>query len=191
MINGELQYSHTQSPPHLSLSNSKYEYKRQQASIFHSKKYWIAIGIFMCVGLLAIIIYFCWPRIPRIIMKNEKAERVGDPADWGPNQQPWLRAAWQLNMTLDNEANFVPTRIRDVELVLMDRDTHQPFAWSRSGAIQLAPHKQTLIPLTFRVDYESQSVNDTTFKNLYNACGPQMPSESPVLNVTMQAGIEY
>lgn len=178
-----MQYS--QSPPHLSLSNSKYEYKRQPTR----KKYWIVVGIFTSIGLLAIIIYFCWPRIPHIILKNEKAERVGDPADWGPNQQPWLRAVWQLNMTLDNDSNFVPTRIHNIELMLMDRDTKQPFAWAMSGALKLPPHKQTLVPLVFRVDYESQSVNDTTFKNLYNACGPQMPSESPVLNVTMQAGM--
>lgn len=176
---------HSQSAsPHFSLAD-KIRYKKKS-----NRKLWIFGLVSLAVlGVMGLIIYFCWPRLPRIAFKSEKAERIGEPADWGPNHQPWLRADWKLNITLNNQANFVPTRVKDIELVLMDRDTHQPFAWSRTGPMHLAPHKESLATLVFRVDYESRSVNDTTFKNLYNACGPQMPTESPALNVTMQAGI--
>lgn len=177
----------------LSLTD-KLRYKRQQKqekSHFYtttSKRMFIIFCIMTLLTVISLVIYFCWPRVPKIILQSEKAERIGDPADWGPTQQPWLRAAWKLNMTLDNSANFIPTQINDIELILMDRDTYVPFAWSRTGPIRLVPYKETLYSLIFRVDYESQNVNDTTFKNLYNACGPQIPTESPALNVTMQAG---
>lgn len=165
--------------------------KKQQHSHFHtttSRRLFLFFSIMITLGIIAIVIYFVWPRTPRLILKSEKVERMGDPADWGPNQQPWLRASWRLNMTLDNSINFVTTNIHDIELVLLDRDTKKPFAWSRTGPIHLVPYKETMLPLIFRVDYESQSVNDTTFKNLYDACGPQIPTESPPLNLTMQAG---
>ncbi|KAL7311757.1 hypothetical protein PS15m_009479 [Mucor circinelloides] len=190
MINGEhvsntphLHRSQSTCSPHISLAD-KFRYKKKHTP----HRIWIIV--FSCLGtlgVLGLIIYFCWPRLPQLAFKSEKAERIGEPADWGPNQQPWLRAAWKLNVTLDNQANFVPTRVRDIELILMDRDTHQPFAWSRTGPMHLAPHKTSLATLIFRVDYEPPNVNDTTFKNLYNACGPQMPTEPPALNVTMQA----
>ncbi|KAG2198232.1 hypothetical protein INT46_005223 [Mucor plumbeus] len=184
MINGEhvnntLHLHHSQSTSvHISLTDT-FIYKKKK----DTHRIWIFVfGLLGILGVLGIIIYLCWPRLPQLAFKSEKAERIGEPADWGPNQQPWLRAAWKLNLTLDNQANFVPTRVKNIELILMDRDTNQPFAWSRTGPINLAPHKESLATLIFRVDYESQSVNDTTFKNLYNACGPQMPTEPPALN---------
>jgi hypothetical protein len=175
------------SPSHHESLTDKFRYKRPKR--FSSKHiFWICVSITSILSILAVVVYFCWPRIPHLTIKSEKAERVGEPADWGPHQQPWLRAAWKLNMTLDNQDNFVPTRVKDIELVLMDRDTHFPFAWSRTGPLYLAPRKETTVSLLFRVDYESQSVDDPTFKNLYNACGPQMPTDTPPLNVSLQAG---
>ncbi|KAI9252772.1 hypothetical protein EDC94DRAFT_620614 [Helicostylum pulchrum] len=173
----------------------KLRYQRQQKlqqghfDTPSSRRIFIVFCVITALTVIGLISYFCWPRIPKLVLKSEKVERIGDPADWGPNHQPWLRAAWKLNMTLDNTVNFIPTRISAIELVLMDRDTYKPFAWSRTGPIYLDPYKETLYSLVFRVNYESPSVNDTTFKNLYNACGPQIPTESPVLNVTMQASI--
>jgi hypothetical protein len=190
MINGEHVMVTTSSTRHLSHHESlvdKFKYKRpKRCSSKHI--FWICVCITSLLGIIAIVMYFCWPRIPRLVLKSEKAERVGEPADWGPRQQPWLRAAWKLNMTLDNQDNFVPTRVKDIELVLMDRDTHLPFAWSRTGPLYLVPRKETMVSLLFHVDYEPQSVDDPTFKNLYNACGPQMPTETPALNVSLQAG---
>lgn len=192
MINGEHVIIATSSTRHLSSSyheslTDKFKYKPPKR--FSSRHiFWICVSITSLLGVFTIVVYICWPRIPRLLIKSEKAERIGEPADWGPHQQPWLRAEWKLNMTLNNQANFVPTRIKNIELVLMDRDTHLPFAWSRTGPLNLAPRKDTTISLLFRVDYEPQSVDDPTFKNLYNACGPQMPTESPPVNVTLQAG---
>lgn len=154
----------------------------------YSKRLFIAFVVLVALVGLALIVYFCWPRVPKVIIKSAKLERMGEPADWGPTQQPWLRAAWRMNVTIDNTVNFVPTRVSRVEWTLRDRDTDVPFAWSTTDATRFQPYSDTLLRIDFRVNYESPSVNDTTFKNLYNACGPQIPTETPALNVTMQAG---
>lgn len=165
--------------------------KQQENTHFntaYSKRLFIAFVVLVALAGLALIVYFCWPRVPKVIIKSAKLERVGEPADWGPTQQPWLRAAWRMNVTIDNTVNFVPTHIHRVEWTLRDRDTNVPFAWSTTDATRFQPYSDTLLRVDFRVNYESPSVNDTTFKNLYNACGPQIPTETPALNVTMQAG---
>ncbi|KAI8348024.1 hypothetical protein EDC96DRAFT_448853, partial [Choanephora cucurbitarum] len=139
--------------------------------------------------LLFLIAYICWPRIPRIHIVNKKADRVGDPADWGPRQQPYFKAEWQLNITLDNHSSFVPTLIQTMHIILKDRDTLQPFAWSTTDSFQLMPQKSTVMTINLQVDYEPPNITDVTFENLYNACGPQIPAESPALNITMQTTI--
>ncbi|RCH78064.1 hypothetical protein CU098_004200, partial [Rhizopus stolonifer] len=100
--------------------------KKKQTS---KKKLWACFIIVLFV-ILVVIAYFSWPRIPRLIIQNETAERIGDPVNWGPQHQPWLKAAWQFNVTLDNHMNYVPTRIQEIQVILKDRDTLQPFAWS-------------------------------------------------------------
>ncbi|CAO3621707.1 unnamed protein product [Mucor hiemalis] len=174
----------------------KVRYQRQKkqqennthfSTAYSKRLFKIFVALVVLVGI-ALIVYFCWPRVPKVNIKSAKLERLGEPADWGPTHQPWLRAAWRMNVTIDNTVNFVPTHVNRVEWTLMDRDTNLPFAWSTTDSMRFQPYGETLLRVDFRVNYESQSVNDTTFKNLYNACGPQIPTESPALNVTMQAG---
>ncbi|KAI8970236.1 hypothetical protein BDF20DRAFT_113096 [Mycotypha africana] len=159
---------------------------RKPRSIFLDRRCWV-ITTFCCLGIiLSMATYFCWPRLPLFVITSEKLERIGEPADWGPKHQPWLKATWELNMTLNNSGNYVQTRVQNIEFILKDKNTHQPFAWSKSGVLQLPAHEKTKVSLLFNVDYEPNSVDDPTFKNLYNACGPQMPSEPPALNVTLE-----
>ncbi|KAI8333753.1 hypothetical protein BD560DRAFT_45463 [Blakeslea trispora] len=138
---------------------------------------------------LFLIAYICWPRVPRIHIINKKADRVGDPADWGPKQQPYFKAVWQLNITIDNHVSFVPTLVQAMHFVIKDRDTFQPFAWSTVGPFRLMSQQSTSMTISFKVDYEPSNITDVTFENLYDACGPQIPAESPPLNITMQTTV--
>ncbi|KAI8970844.1 hypothetical protein BDB01DRAFT_813499 [Pilobolus umbonatus] len=171
----------------------KLRYKRQKDQskcYFHttfSKNLCLFLSITVLLSIAGVIIYFCWPRIPLITFISEKAERMGEPADWGPNPHPWLRANWRINMTLNNRMNYIDTHIDNIEFTIFDRDTHRSFGWTRINSLQLPAKKEIPISLIFRIDYESNNITDPTFKNLYNACGPQMPTEPPALNVTVEA----
>ncbi|KAI8889712.1 hypothetical protein K501DRAFT_170265, partial [Backusella circina FSU 941] len=159
--------------------------KRQKKSSMWKLCLLLSLVTLATAGILT---FFCWPRLPQLELKSEKAERIGEPADWGPDAHPSYRAVWVLNMTLNNHANYIPTHIQDIELTLSDRDTHLAFASATTGAVTLPPHQDTILPLQFRVSYETTNTTDPTFKNLYNACGPQMPRDSPALNASLQAG---
>lgn len=155
----------------------------------------VAAIIIICILLLlgAVATFVCWPRIPQIKLAGQgtvgKARGPEDATDWGPDQQhPWLRTSWLVNVTLDNQDNFIPTRVNRLDVVLADYDTKQPFARSYATDLVLSPRTDTQLTMLFDVEYETPSLKDPTFEHLYNACGPQKISVSapPALNITLQ-----
>ncbi|CDH53763.1 predicted protein [Lichtheimia corymbifera JMRC:FSU:9682] len=156
----------------------------------------IAAIIILCILLMlgAAATFVCWPRTPQIKLAGQgtvgRARGPEDATDWGPDQQhPWLRTSWLVNVTLNNQDNFIPTRVNRLDVVLADGDTKQPFARSYATDLVLSPRTDTQLTMLFDVEYETPSLKDPTFEHLYNACGPQKISVSapPALNITLQA----
>ncbi|CDS08202.1 hypothetical protein LRAMOSA02150 [Lichtheimia ramosa] len=147
---------------------------------------WITALVLAAVG---IIIFFCWPRTPGVAMAD-KAQSIYLPADWGPDHQPSLRATWQLNVTLDNTQNWIPTRVHGIDFTLVDDATGVTFATGRqepAGLIILPPRAMHPLRVVLHVSYEPPSINDTTFQDLYNACGPKKMGAASDLDVHLQA----
>ncbi|KAL9548847.1 hypothetical protein MBANPS3_005485 [Mucor bainieri] len=154
---------------------------------------------FICV-LGAIATFFCWPRTPRVSMGGGADSLSGAPDWWAGERQPLpapdtpipsrpsLRATWQINVTLDNRDNWIPTHITKLDFVIVDSLTLAKFAWaSTSSALELAPGTISPVSLTFNVNYQAADRTDPTFQNLYNACGPLSDSKQrPALNVLLR-----
>ncbi|CEP11299.1 hypothetical protein [Parasitella parasitica] len=154
---------------------------------------------FICV-LGAIATFFCWPRTPRVSMGGGADSLSGAPDWWAGERQPLpppdtpipsrpsLKATWQINVTLDNRDNWIPTHITKLDFVIVDSLTLAKFAWaSTSSALVLAPGTISPISLTFNVNYQAADRTDPTFQNLYNACGPLSDSKArPALNVLLR-----
>ncbi|GAN07855.1 hypothetical protein MAM1_0179c07359 [Mucor ambiguus] len=154
---------------------------------------------FICV-LGAIATFFCWPRTPRVSMGGGADSLSGAPDWWAGERQPLpspdtpipsrpsLRATWQINVTLDNRDNWIPTHLTKLDFVILDSLTLAKFAWaSTSSALELAPGTISPISLTFNVNYQAADRTDPTFQNLYNACGPLSDSKQrPALNVLLR-----
>ncbi|KAL7326766.1 hypothetical protein PS15p_209051 [Mucor circinelloides] len=154
---------------------------------------------FICV-LGAIATFFCWPRTPRVSMGGGADSLSGAPDWWAGERQPLpppdtpipsrpsLRATWQINVTLDNRDNWIPTHITKLDFVIVDSLTLAKFAWaSTPSALELAPGTISPISLTFNVNYQAADRTDPTFQNLYNACGPLSDSKQrPALNVLLR-----
>ncbi|CAO3638596.1 unnamed protein product [Mucor fragilis] len=154
---------------------------------------------FVCV-LGAIATFFCWPRTPRVSMGGGADSLSGAPDWWAGERQPLpspdtpvpsrpsLRATWQINVTLDNRDNWIPTHITKLDFVIVDSLTLAKFAWaSTPSALELAPGTISPISLTFNVNYQAADGTDPTFQNLYNACGPLSDSKQrPALNVLLR-----
>ncbi|KAG0166217.1 hypothetical protein DFQ30_007449 [Apophysomyces sp. BC1015] len=139
---------------------------------------------FLAILLGGIAAFICWPRTPLVWMSGG-AEAVNDPADWGPDTHPWLHATWQVNITLDNRQNWIPTHLTKLEFDIADSLTLRKFAWSKAGPLTLAPQTITPLRLVFDVNYDTSTLTDTTFQNLYHACGPQKMGTPPALNVVL------
>lgn len=161
--------------------------------------------IFSMFVLGAITAFFCWPRTPRISMGGGAISVNGIAPDWWAGERlpvaaqdntiipsrPSLRGTWQINVTLDNRDNWIPTHIRSLEFVLMDSLTLAKFAWASSSIMVLQPKTISPISLTFNVNYQAPDNTDPTFQNLYAACGPLKSSNSqrPALNVLLKVRI--
>jgi hypothetical protein len=159
--------------------------------------------IFFIFVLGAIATFFCWPRTPRVSIGGRADLINGSPPDWWaearlpipsqdntaiPTTRPSLRGTWQINVTLDNRDNWIPTHIKSLEFVLMDSLTLAKFAWAPSPAVVLQPGDISPLSLTFSVNYQAPDDMDPTFQNLYNACGPlkQPNDQRPALNVLLK-----
>jgi hypothetical protein len=132
------------------------------------------------------------------------ADAISGPPDWWAGERqplpapdtpipsrPSLRATWQINVTLDNRDNWIPTYLTRLDFVIVDSLTLSKFAWaSTASSMVLAPGIISPLSLTFNVNYQAPDRTDPTFQNLYNACGPLADSTAkrPALNVLLRVG---
>lgn len=141
------------------------------------------------IAIVVVIWYFVWPRIPNLALDD--VDNVGTIQVLTSSTKKSMSTQWSLNMTADNTANWVPTRINSIDILITDERTQQSFGSGNSGWIILPPKQKSMIPILLDIYYESYNVNDTTFQDLYNACGVQVNSNTPfesrqgVLNVTL------
>ncbi|KAI8391841.1 uncharacterized protein BYT42DRAFT_210635 [Radiomyces spectabilis] len=170
-------------PSNISLAEELY--KKRQTKLMKRRTF--LVSFLLLLAALVAIAYFCWPRIPNMDITSEKAEALFDTPNWGPDQHPWLHATWLVNLTIDNRQNWIRTYITGMEVEMADSITQKVFGWATIDSLQLPARAIISEHLQFKVDYESDSVTDPTFENIYNACGPQVVSAPPALNITVHA----
>lgn len=138
------------------------------------------------LAALALVWFFCWPRSPNVKVMGSSAQTINLPADWGPDQQPWLRATWLLNVTLDNSPNWIPTRLK-ADLTLIIRPTDVPFGFATYAPLEaLPPGTNSSLQLPFAIQYYATSKNDPTFQLLYDACGPKKMGGSSLMDMALK-----
>ncbi|KAI8355671.1 hypothetical protein BD560DRAFT_492166 [Blakeslea trispora] len=171
-------------PKHLSMISIKTTSKpRRKGCKGHTR---LCVMITFCLFVLgAIAAFICMPRTPLVSMSGI-AESLSGPPEW--TSPPSMRATWQINVTLDNRNNWVPTHLTKLDFDMIDSLTLVKFAWATTAPIVLAPGSITPISLVIHVSYQAADVTNPTFQNLYNACGPlsETKKEKPSLNVLLK-----
>lgn len=143
----------------------------------------------LAIAIVVVVWYFVWPRIPNLALDD--VDNVGTIQVLTSSTQKSMSTQWSLNMTVDNTANWVPTRINTIDVIITDDKTQQAFGSGQTGWLVLSPRKKSMISIILDIYYESYNANDTTFQDLYNACGVQVnsnalsESQQGVLNVTL------
>lgn len=150
----------------------------------------LAVLIFIFTAIIVVIWYFVWPRVPNLILDD--IDNIGTIQVITNTTDKSMSTTWRLNLTADNTNNWVPTRISSIDLFITDDKTQQQFGNGTKGFFILPPRKKSNIEMDMSIYYESSNTNDTTFQDLYNACGVQVTSNIPsldnqqdVLNVTL------
>lgn len=139
---------------------------------------WIALAI-----VVVLVWFFCWPRVPVLTLGSAT---VKDGPVWGPNDKPSLQSDWFVNITIDNTANWVPTRINDIAFNVLDTNTQQVVGTGNTNALTLPGRSVQILNLTVAINYTATSQTDQTFTDLYSACGPQKMGAPPQLSIDFQ-----
>lgn len=143
---------------------------------------WIVLAI-----VVALVWFFCWPRVPVLTLGDAT---VKDGPVWGPNDKPSLQADWFVNITIDNTANWLPTRINNIAFHVLDTNTQQVVGTGNTNALTLPGRSYQDLNLTVAINYTATSSTDQTFTDLYGACGPQKMGAPPQLNIDFQVCIK-
>ncbi|KAG2219783.1 hypothetical protein INT45_008874 [Circinella minor] len=144
--------------------------------------FFIITLILLAAGLIT---FFCWPRTPQLSM-DDSAQSIYAPTDWGQDNLISLRATWLLNVTFDNTQNWLSTHIYWMELYLVDALHQDKRFGMATESLVIPPRTSSLQQMIFHVSYDAASLNDPTFQNLYNACGPKKVGTSSDLAVEIQ-----
>ncbi|KAG1445051.1 hypothetical protein G6F56_010052 [Rhizopus delemar] len=149
----------------------------------------IALITFLCLSVIAIIWYFVWPRVPGMSLSSASDDTsILVVTNSTINS---ITMQWNLTLTADNTENWVPTRFHSIDLVLYDHSTSVVFGNGSSKPFVLAAKKKSQIVIPVQLHYETDTLDDATFQDLYNTCGVQVSSSSPsdntqdLLNVTI------
>ncbi|KAI7901373.1 uncharacterized protein BX663DRAFT_456854 [Cokeromyces recurvatus] len=150
--------------------------------------------LFLLFVVVIIVWYFVWPRIP--VLSLNDVDNIGSIQVITNSTKKSLSANWLMNMTADNTNNWVPTRIQYIDMTISDDNTDASFGTGTSGFLVLPAKKKSFITIPMSIYYASDIANDTTFQDLYNACGVQVTSNMPfdnkqdVLNITIHIAIQ-
>ncbi|KAI8975080.1 hypothetical protein BDF20DRAFT_876818 [Mycotypha africana] len=143
----------------------------------------LTVGFISVVVTVIIVLvwYFVWPRIPSMTLDD--VDNIGSIQVITNSTRKVMSTQWLLNLTADNSVNWVPTRIQALDIFITDDKTNQAFGNGSSGFFILPPKKKSIVTIPMTIFYASDNVNDTTFQDLYNACGVQVTSNTPFENL--------
>lgn len=162
--------------------------KKQVKTYFGLRLRTILFIVFIWVVIIVIIWYFVWPRIPTLTLQD--INNNGTTQVITNTTKKIMSTDWTINMTADNSNNWVPTRFDSIDLTIIDYNTNVQFGNGSLTHFTLPARKQSNLIIPITIYYATEDRNDTTFQDLYNACGILLSSTNPydnqqdVLNVT-------
>ncbi|ORZ18719.1 hypothetical protein BCR42DRAFT_449866 [Absidia repens] len=165
------------------------ESKRQRKCVIAKGLVYI---VFLMIILGGIATFFCWPRTPMVVVgSHAERQNAQQGTTWATTleKRPWMEATWLMNITLDNRDNWIPTRLTRMEMTMVDSLTQNAFATASLDDLALAPKTLVVLPnIVFHARYSARSDSDTTWQDLYRACGPQQKqgADRPSLNINMK-----
>ncbi|CDH50712.1 predicted protein [Lichtheimia corymbifera JMRC:FSU:9682] len=125
----------------------------------------------LAAAVIAVIWYFVWPRVP--ILALDDAEDTSNSYSWIKDNNNTIiayNATWSLNMTANNDQNWIPTRINNMAVTVINHNTSQEIGSGNSGSLILSPKDtQQVVNIPLKFLYWN-GPNDQTFQDLVDVC---------------------
>lgn len=150
-----------QPPPEL-----PFTVKRKRKTCWRRRHAIFAIAI-LVAAVIAVIWYFVWPRVPSFEVTDADDVAVAPVIS---KDTGIYNTTWRVTLSIDNSANWVPTRIENLLVTVTDRNTSQAFGHGNSGSLVLAPHVKQSTNVTMDIFYNRSSDSDQTFTDLWYYC---------------------
>ncbi|KAG2209119.1 hypothetical protein INT46_006283 [Mucor plumbeus] len=142
------------------------------------RRTWV-IATFLAVVMVAVLIFFFWPRIPLIRIEgatNTIPTKVTQTQQGGRTSNVAFESTWLLNITMDNRRNIFTTRFNRIQIIAKDAMTGLLIGKGlnnnvEAGIVVYLPGKEiSTIQLPISVNYQARDDTDPTFSNLIRAC---------------------
>lgn len=144
--------------------------KRRRCCGLGRKRLAVIITIF--IVLLVLVWYFVWPRPFDMHFEDANLASNGWAETYGPNKDTIIgvQSVWNVSMTANNQANWVPTHVSRLDLDIYDKNTGVKFAGGSVGSFVLPPKAEQPILFFVNLDYKPAAPNDATLENLLASC---------------------
>lgn len=162
------------------LQETDYSIKKQNTNsalipAVKKKKWWRKGGligkklvfiVFIFIAVVAVIWYFVWPRTPTLQfldagLLNESTANYTSTS---------MVASWQVNFTVINSDNWIPTNIHNLAINVVEETTGVVFGSGNSGALKLSGRSiDQVISVPIQINFV-RNADDATLKTLINAC---------------------
>ena len=140
--------------------------KRKKRGCGGLRTRWMVFAAFVLIILIALAWFFVWPRWPNSILFQNAG--VITPYDASDPESKIYEAVWQINLTVDNSENFVPTHFKEFHLKLYDGSTNVKIGEGSTGSFMIpGKTRDKIIPITVDVQYSASDAGDPTLKNLF------------------------
>ncbi|KAI9306441.1 hypothetical protein BJ944DRAFT_263552 [Cunninghamella echinulata] len=162
----------------------KQKNKKRKCCGLYLQTWMILLGIF--IPALTLLLYFLVPRFPEITFSGVDAS-----TNIIINDEVKVTAAWTVNLTVNNNPNWIRHAIQGLDVQIADQDTNDVFGRGHLGYTTLDPRSSgQLLVVDFNVNYTKQRQNDETLLDLASACNTlrivlPSPSQKNYLNITV------
>jgi hypothetical protein len=123
--------------------------------------------VFIVFGFIAIVViiwYFMWPRTPTLSFLEAG---LTSNANYSSTT---MIANWNVNFTVNNQDNWIPTNINNFAVSVIDSSTGEIFGYGNSNHLSLKPRSiDQIITVPIYINFTRDPTNPTII-DLLNAC---------------------
>ncbi|CAO3598177.1 unnamed protein product [Absidia cylindrospora] len=158
------------------------------------RKKLVAIG-FVFLALVVLVWYFVWPRAFEMdLIETQVYGNTSYAFQSNDNGVPsGFQGVWNVSMQADNKANWVPTQVQRLDLVIYDHNTGGKIANATSGSFVLGVKEKRHIFFAATIDFRERQPGDQTLQDLTQACSttPASGSKAPQYSLNLLFELTY